>query len=194
LPEPQRRSAIADALELALSRGAVHLHAQLMGLDSREAYADEIETLRGLGRAKWHPKICERDAALARDLGLPYVGGDVFLDGSLGSGTAALCAPYCDRPGNGRLALDDDAVHAFFAEADALGIAAGVHAIGDRATTAAGCARAISSSTSSWRARTRSSASPHSACISPCSRSSMRSGARAAACTTRDWAPNARAA
>ncbi len=133
LPEPQRRSAIADALELALSRGAVHLHAQLMGLDSREAYADEIETLRGLGRAKWHPKICERDAALARDLGLPYVGGDVFLDGSLGSGTAALCAPYCDRPGNGRLALDDDAVHAFFAEADALGIAAGVHAIGDRA-------------------------------------------------------------
>ena len=133
IPAHQQRAAATAALDLALSRGAVHLHAQLIGRGSREGYAAAIETLRGLGRAKWHPKICERDPAIARELGLPYVGGDVFLDGSLGSGTAALCAPYCDRPGDGRLALDDAAVHAFFAESDALGIAAGVHAIGDRA-------------------------------------------------------------
>jgi predicted amidohydrolase YtcJ len=133
IPAQQRLEAERAALDLAVSRGAVHLHAQLTGLASREAYETEIEALRSLGRAKWHPKICERDPAFARDLGLPYVGGDVFLDGSLGSGTAALCAPYCDRPGTGRLALDDSAVHAYFSEADALGIAAGVHAIGDRA-------------------------------------------------------------
>ena len=133
IPAYRRRAAARDALDLALSHGAVHLHAQLIGLPSRDAYAAEIDDLRALGKAKWHPKICERDPALARDLGLPYVGGDVFLDGSLGSGTAALCAPYCDRPGNGRLALDDGAVHAFFSEADRLGVAAGVHAIGDGA-------------------------------------------------------------
>jgi len=133
IPQHRRRAAAAAAHDLALSRGAVHLHAQLVGLASPEAYASAIEMLRGLGPAKWHPKICEPDPALARGLGLPYVGGDVFLDGSLGSGTAAVCAPYCDRPGSGRLALDDAAVYAFFAAADRLGIAAGVHAIGDRA-------------------------------------------------------------
>jgi predicted amidohydrolase YtcJ len=133
IPAQRQRAAATAALELALSRGAVHVHAQLGGLGSREAYAGMLEMLRGLGRVKLHPKILERDPAMARQLGLPYVGGDVFLDGSLGSGTAALRAPYCDRPGNGQLSLDDDAVHAYFAQADRLGVAAGVHAIGDRA-------------------------------------------------------------
>ena len=129
----QRRAADERAHALALANGAAHLHAQLMGLGSRENYAAAIEGLGWLGPAKWHPKICERDPALALSLGLPYIGGDVFLDGSLGSGTAALVAPYCDRPGNGKLALADDEVEAYFAEAEALGISAGVHAIGDRA-------------------------------------------------------------
>jgi len=133
IPPAQRRAADERAYALALSQGVVHLHAQLMGLGSREHYAAAIEDLNSLGPAKWHPKICERDPALAKSLGLPYIGGDVFLDGSLGSGTAALVAPYCDRPGNGRLAFADDEVETYFAEAEALGVSAGVHAIGDRA-------------------------------------------------------------
>jgi predicted amidohydrolase YtcJ len=133
IPAAQRRAADQRAYALAISQGVVHLHAQLIGLGSRENYAAAIDDLQSLGPAKWHPKICEREPALAKSLGLPYIGGDVFMDGSLGSGTAALVAPYCDRPGNGRLALADDEVDAYFAEAEALGISAGVHAIGDRA-------------------------------------------------------------
>ncbi|HMD02911.1 MAG TPA: amidohydrolase family protein, partial [Candidatus Baltobacteraceae bacterium] len=133
VPETVRRAAERRAYALALGAGAVHLHAQLMGFESRAAYAHEIEALRELGPLKWYPKICERDPALALELGLPFIGGDVFLDGSFGSGSAALRAPYCDRPGNGRLVLDDDALHEFFARAEALGVSAGVHAIGDRA-------------------------------------------------------------
>ena len=133
IPAAQRRAADRRAHALALSQGALHLHVQLIGLPSREAYADEIAGLRELGAAKWYPKICERDPALAVALGLPYIGGDVFLDGSLGSGTAALREPYCDRPGTGNLTLNDDEVLAYFAEAEALGVSAGVHAIGDRA-------------------------------------------------------------
>lgn len=133
IPAAQRRTADRAAHALALERGVVHLHVQLERLDGRDGYATEIAGLRRLGPAKWHPKICERAPALARELGLPYVGGDVFLDGSLGSGTAALRAPYCDRAGTGRLAFGDDEVFAYFAEAEALGISAGVHAIGDAA-------------------------------------------------------------
>jgi len=133
LPESERHAADRRAAHLALGRGALHLHVQLVGLPSREAYAHEIVALRAAGAAKWHPKICERDPALAKELGLPYVGGDVFLDGSIGSGTAAVTEPYHDRAGRGHLMHDDGDVEAYFAEAERLGISAGVHAIGDRA-------------------------------------------------------------
>jgi predicted amidohydrolase YtcJ len=89
--------------------------------------------MRAAGPAKWYPKICEREPAIAKALGLPYVGGDVFLDGSLGSGTAALVEPYHDRAGCGTLMHEDAEVERYFADAERLGISAGVHAIGDRA-------------------------------------------------------------
>ncbi|MBV9408117.1 MAG: amidohydrolase family protein, partial [Candidatus Eremiobacteraeota bacterium] len=133
LPAAMKRAADVRATELALRNGALHLHVQLVGLGAREAYAHEIATLREAGAAKWHPKICERDPALAKELGLRYVGGDVFLDGSIGSGTAAVSEPYHDREGRGHLMHDDAEVEAYFAEAEQLGISAGVHAIGDRA-------------------------------------------------------------
>ena len=93
LPLAARRDADRRATELALSRGYLHLHAQFVGL-RREQYAEEIAALRHLPKAKWYPKICEPDPALAHELGLPYIGGDVFLDGSIGSCTAAVVEPY----------------------------------------------------------------------------------------------------
>ncbi|MEO6835809.1 MAG: amidohydrolase family protein [Candidatus Tumulicola sp.] len=131
IPVAVRRAAERRAVDLALSRGALHLHAQLVGFE-RQRYAGEIEALRALP-AKMHPKVCEPDAALAQELGLPYVGGDVFLDGSLGSRTAALREPYSDCNTLGALRFTDDQVLAYYAQAEALGIAAGVHAIGDAA-------------------------------------------------------------
>jgi predicted amidohydrolase YtcJ len=131
IPEPVRRAAERRAVELALSRGAVHLHAQLVGF-KRDAYASEIAALRALP-AKIYPKVCEPDARLARDLGLPHIGGDVFLDGSIGSRTAALSEPYSDAEACGALRFSDDELYEYYARAEALGIAAGVHAIGDAA-------------------------------------------------------------
>ncbi len=131
VPEATRRAAERHAVDLALSRGALHLHAQLVGF-ARERYADEVAALRALP-AKIYPKICEPDAELARGLGLPYVGGDVFLDGSIGSRTAALCERYADAGTSGALRFSDDELLAYYAQAEALGIAAGVHAIGDAA-------------------------------------------------------------
>lgn len=131
VPAEVRRRAERDAAQAALSRGALHLHAQLIG-HPRDAYAGEIAALRELP-VKVHPKICELDAALAQALGLPYVGGDIFLDGSLGSRTAALSQPYADGAGCGALRYGDDELLAFYAQAESLGVSAGVHAIGDAA-------------------------------------------------------------
>jgi predicted amidohydrolase YtcJ len=131
IPLRSRREAERRAVEQALSHGAVHLHAQLVGF-ARDAYAGEVEAMRALP-AKVHPKICEPDARLAHDFGLPYVGGDVFLDGSIGSRTAALMHRYEDADTCGALRFSDDALLAYYSQAEALGIAAGVHAIGDAA-------------------------------------------------------------
>ncbi|MDE2482759.1 MAG: amidohydrolase family protein [bacterium] len=131
IPNEMRRASERRGADLARERGIAHVHAQLLGRD-RDGYAADLEALRALPIAV-HPKICEPDAALAEWFGLPYIGGDVFLDGSIGSCTAALSQPYRGGRGAGNLRFSDDELLAYFAGAEARGIAAGVHAIGDAA-------------------------------------------------------------
>ncbi|HVL83498.1 MAG TPA: amidohydrolase family protein [Pseudonocardia sp.] len=82
-----------------------------------------------------------RTAADARDLivrtGARGLAGDLFVDGSLGSRTAALRAPYRDAQGcTGNRYLDPDTVAAHVAACTAAGIQAGFHVIGDAAADA----------------------------------------------------------
>jgi predicted amidohydrolase YtcJ len=136
LPLAAKRAADKRATELALARGCLHLHAQFVGFP-RDQYAGEIAALKDLPKAKWYPKICEPDPELAKELGLPYIGGDVFLDGSIGSCTAAVSEPFFSQadgaPNCGELNYTDERLLEYFSTAESLGISAGVHAIGDRA-------------------------------------------------------------
>ncbi|TAM59865.1 amidohydrolase [bacterium] len=140
LPERERRAAEGRALGEALRQGALHLHVQLVGLTGREGFEAELRALAALARelapelaAKIHWKLCTTDVSIAAGLGLPYVGGDVFLDGSIGSRTAAVGRPYLDGSGQGKLFYTDAEVAAYVRAAEERGISAGVHAIGDRA-------------------------------------------------------------
>ncbi len=74
---------------------------------------------------------------------LAQVGGDLFLDGSLGSHTAALSTPYEDAPKTtGTLYHDDADLTDLYVRATLAGIQVGVHAIGDVAIgQALRCAR-----------------------------------------------------
>jgi predicted amidohydrolase YtcJ len=63
--------------------------------------------------------------------------GDLFVDGSIGSRTAALRAPYADDPGClGHHYLDAAAVAAHVAACTTAGVQAGFHVIGDAAADA----------------------------------------------------------
>jgi hypothetical protein len=74
------------------------------------------------------------DVDKARARGLRRVGGDILLDGTIGSRTAALRTPYADDPGTrGRLYRRQSEVDAFFLAARAAGLQPAVHAIGGRA-------------------------------------------------------------
>ncbi|WP_300015719.1 amidohydrolase family protein [Pseudonocardia sp.] len=72
--------------------------------------------------------------ALLGATGAHGLAGDLFVDGSIGSRTAALAAPYTDAPGcTGNRYLDADAVAAHVVACTQAGTQAGFHVIGDAA-------------------------------------------------------------
>jgi predicted amidohydrolase YtcJ len=124
------RAARDAACELALSLGIASLHEMgvpgLFGLDDALAWA----------QGSWPLDIvtwwAEMDLDAARRHGL-RPGGDLFLDGSIGSCSAATSQPYGPDAGRGELFHTDEAVAAWFTHCTAEGVGGGVHAIGDRA-------------------------------------------------------------
>lgn len=82
-------------------------------------------------------ETADQARALVARLGVRGLAGDIFADGSLGSHTACLHAPYDDRPasaGVARVAPEQIAAH-LLACTEA-GVQAGFHAIGDAAVDA----------------------------------------------------------
>jgi len=75
-------------------------------------------------------------AARAKELGAAGAGGDLFVDGAIGSRTACLHADYTDGTGTGHRYLDADQVTAHLTDCAAHGIQGGFHAIGDAALAA----------------------------------------------------------
>jgi predicted amidohydrolase YtcJ len=69
----------------------------------------------------------------ARDLGAVGAGGDLFVDGALGSHTACLSAGYRDADTAGHAYLDAAQVARHVAACTRAGLQAGFHAIGDAA-------------------------------------------------------------
>ncbi|WP_410636304.1 amidohydrolase [Amycolatopsis sp. cmx-4-83] len=69
----------------------------------------------------------------AKALGARGLAGDLFVDGALGSHTAALSAPYADHTGAGTLYLDAHRIGEHLAACTEAGLQAGFHVIGDAA-------------------------------------------------------------
>ncbi len=72
----------------------------------------------------------------AVELGCAGAAGDLCMDGSIGSRTSALHAPYADAETAGHLYLDADQVAAHVVDCTRAGIQAGFHVIGDLAVSA----------------------------------------------------------
>jgi hypothetical protein len=71
----------------------------------------------------------------ARELGAIGVGGDLFVDGAIGSRTASLCQPYADAPDiTGAAYLDAEEIAQHVIAAATAGMQAGFHVIGDAAS------------------------------------------------------------
>lgn len=132
----QRRGAQRAALQRAAELGIACVHEMAGPVISS---ADDLRSLQDLAGSEPLPEVIGYWAELfgietAVELGAAGAAGDLFCDGSLGSHTAALAAPYADRPdtsGSLRFATDELAEH--IVQCSRAGLQAGFHAIGDAA-------------------------------------------------------------
>ncbi|GGP54088.1 amidohydrolase [Saccharothrix coeruleofusca] len=132
LPVEQRRAAQRAFLRHAASKGIAAVH-ECAGPDisGRDDLADLLALADG-------PEVVPYWGSLEHvDLPVRGLAGDLFVDGALGSRTAALSHPYHDRPDtSGALYLDAEAVAAHLVACTEAGLQAGFHVIGDAAVAA----------------------------------------------------------
>ncbi|MGW9027418.1 amidohydrolase [Streptomyces sp. NPDC055722] len=138
--EAQRTEAQRAALAHAASLGIGSVHECAGPEISSE---DDFTGLLRLAAEQAGPRVVgywaqhgEEGVARARGLGAIGAAGDLFVDGSIGSHTACLCAPYADAPHTGTAYLDAAAVAAHVLACTEAGLQAGFHAIGDAAVGA----------------------------------------------------------
>ncbi|AGM06576.1 amidohydrolase [Amycolatopsis keratiniphila] len=132
----QRREAQRAFLAEAAARGVVSVH-ECAGPDI--SGAEDLTDLLTLASGPGLPEVVgywgERGGVeTARALGARGVAGDLFVDGALGSRTAALHEPYADAHGtSGTLYLDAAAIAEHVAACTEAELQAGFHVIGDAA-------------------------------------------------------------
>lgn len=144
----QRAAAQRAALRHAAARGIGSLH-ECAGPDISSQ--DDLTGLLALAAAEPGPRVHgywaepvsgPADLERLRDLGAVGAGGDLFVDGSLGSRTAALHDPYADHGPDaeaghrGVTYLDADTIARHLTLCTQAGVQAGFHAIGDAAVAA----------------------------------------------------------
>ncbi|MBO0926646.1 amidohydrolase family protein [Cellulomonas sp. zg-ZUI199] len=143
--DAQERTALyRDALRRAAAAGIVAVHEQSAPhVDTRDGLRELLTTTADAASALplvvgYRAEACvtvDDARALLADLpGLTGIGGDLNVDGSLGSRTAALRHPYADAPGtSGTLHLTAEQIANHVTAVTRAGSQAGFHVIGDRA-------------------------------------------------------------
>ena len=135
----QRREAQRAARGAAAARGIGCLHEMAGPEVSGE---DDLAGLLALAADEPGPAVVGYwgelgDVDTPRRLGLTGAGGDLFVDGAIGSRTACLRESYADDPGNtGRLRWDEHDVARHVVACVETGLQAGFHVIGDAALDA----------------------------------------------------------
>jgi len=142
ISQPTRTRAQSAFLTEAARKGIVSVHEMAGPVISSEsdcrdllAAADELSGTSVV--AYWGELAQFGGIDVARGLGARGTGGDLFVDGSLGSHTACLHEPYLDAPHtSGRVFIDVDVLNEHVDLCVRAAEQTGFHAIGDAATQA----------------------------------------------------------
>lgn len=123
-----------EAAAIAASHGVTCVHEMSMPRASGTRDVEILLAHRAHLPVAVVPYIATTDIGWVLDLGLPRIGGDLSLDGSLGARTALLSADYADAPGErGTSYYSDDELLEFLRTAHGAGLQVAMHVIGDAA-------------------------------------------------------------
>jgi predicted amidohydrolase YtcJ len=122
-----------EAASLAVAHGVTTIHEMSM---PAERGMRDLEILLG-HRARLPldvvSYVATTDISRVIDLGLPRVGGDLPVDGSIGARTAFVKGGFVDRDEDPEAYFGDDELAQYFHDGHLAGLQVGVHAIGDAA-------------------------------------------------------------
>ena len=141
LSDEDRRAAARWTLQQAARLGVASVHelggpnlGPLADLTRVREVGDEL----GLDVVTYWGELAAAEAVeRARTVGAAGLAGDLCVDGSIGSRTAALHTPYADAGHRGTRYLDDEEIASHIIECTRAGLQAGFHCIGDDAVAAA---------------------------------------------------------
>lgn len=143
VPGERRTALYRRALAHAAARGVVSVH-ELSApfIDTREGLVEVLTATADAASALplvvgYRGELCvtvdDAREILAAIPGLTGIGGDLNVDGSIGSRTAALRSPYADADGSGTLYLSAEQIANHVTAVTRAGVQGGFHVIGDRA-------------------------------------------------------------
>jgi predicted amidohydrolase YtcJ len=122
-----------EGASLAVAHGVTTIHEMSM---PAERGMRDLEILQG-HRSRLPldvvSYVATTDISSVIDLGLPRVGGDLPVDGSIGARTAFVRDGFVDRDDDPRGYFGDDELAQYFHDGHLAGLQVGVHAIGDAA-------------------------------------------------------------
>ncbi len=122
-----------EAAALATSRGVTSVHEMAIPAWSGRRDIEALMEHHTQLPVDVVPYVADMDIPFVIDAGFETIGGDFFLDGSLGARTAAVSEPYADSAGTGVLYREEDELAEFLHNAHLAGLQVGLHAIGDAA-------------------------------------------------------------
>ncbi|HEY4992247.1 MAG TPA: amidohydrolase family protein, partial [Nakamurella sp.] len=139
----QRSAAQLAFLRAATANGIVEVHECAADGATGRADLAALLSLDGPIPVRGYLAAAVTDPAEARRIlfesGAHALGGDLTVDGAIGSRTAALRRPYDDAPGDrGGRYLGDQEIAEHLVACTVAGVQAGFHAIGDDAVSAVG--------------------------------------------------------
>jgi predicted amidohydrolase YtcJ len=121
------------AASLAVAHGVTTIHEMSMPADRGMRDLEILLAHRSRLPLDVVSYVATTDISTVMDLGLPRIGGDLPVDGSIGARTASVSGGFVDRGPNPGGYFGDDELAQYFHDGHLAGLQVGVHAIGDAA-------------------------------------------------------------
>lgn len=138
LDQAQRETAFRFTATEAVKKGITTIHAMEGGILFADSDIPDLLNLKEQLPVRVILYWATENLEAVKKAGLPRMGGDILLDGSIGSRTAAFPEPYSDDPTtSGVLYYSNQRVRELIENAHREGLQIAFHAIGEKAITQA---------------------------------------------------------